>query len=157
MVDRDEIEQVIAEMRRYANDEALDDYDALITRVLAWAGKIEAVLRRSSAVPREALDVAHRIMHEFTGKPCRDDGGWCDARDHAEAIVRAVSGEAAETRAVLTERNMYGCLPCPKCGSKFRWPTQDRTIQCDDCGLVEALSPDTDTATPPHRHRENKQ
>jgi hypothetical protein len=35
------------------------------------------------------------------------------------------------------QRNMFGILPCPKCGSVFRWPTQQRTIQCDDCGLVE--------------------
>jgi hypothetical protein len=64
-------------------------------------------------------------------------------------LCKCSAGEMAETRAVLPERNMYGCLPCPKCGSKFRWPTQDRTIQCDDCGLIEASFPDTDTAPSP--------
>jgi ribosomal protein L37AE/L43A len=33
--------------------------------------------------------------------------------------------------------NMFGCLPCPKCGSKFRWPTQSGVIVCDDCGFTE--------------------
>jgi predicted RNA-binding Zn-ribbon protein involved in translation (DUF1610 family) len=37
------------------------------------------------------------------------------------------------------EANMFGVLPCPKCGSIFRWPTQRLTIQCDDCGFVEPL------------------
>lgn len=31
-------------------------------------------------------------------------------------------------------RNMYGVIPCPKCGSKFRCPFQTGTIDCDDCG-----------------------
>ena len=35
--------------------------------------------------------------------------------------------------------NMYGCQPCPKCKSKFRWPTQQETIKCDDCGYVEPV------------------
>lgn len=39
--------------------------------------------------------------------------------------------------------NMYGCLPCPKCKSEFRWPTRDthptdpKMILCDDCGFKE--------------------
>ena len=40
--------------------------------------------------------------------------------------------------------NMYGCEPCPKCSSKYRYPVKnylmmgsDRII-CDDCGAVEA-------------------
>ncbi len=42
--------------------------------------------------------------------------------------------------------NMYGCLPCPKCGSKFRWPSQDvhpqhpSAIICDDCGHVVKIA-----------------
>lgn len=41
--------------------------------------------------------------------------------------------------------NMYGCLPCPKCGSKKRWPTRPdapknpNSVVCDDCGFVEPL------------------
>jgi len=44
-------------------------------------------------------------------------------------------------------RNMYGILPCPKCGSRFRWPTQPNhrtdpnTILCDDCGHKEPITP----------------
>lgn len=33
--------------------------------------------------------------------------------------------------------NMYGCLPCPKCGGEYRWPDQKGTIWCDDCGFTE--------------------
>lgn len=37
--------------------------------------------------------------------------------------------------------NMYGCVPCPKCGSKFRAPfggqnKEPLRIKCDDCGYV---------------------
>lgn len=41
-----------------------------------------------------------------------------------------------------TRCNMFGVLPCPKCGSKTRWPTQPThpkhpdSIICDDCGEV---------------------
>ncbi len=36
------------------------------------------------------------------------------------------------------QRNMYGCLPCPKCGSVYRYPTiVPPVIQCDDCGFQE--------------------
>lgn len=37
-------------------------------------------------------------------------------------------------------RNIYGCLPCPDCESRYRWPTRDvhpeqpSMIVCDDCG-----------------------
>lgn len=34
----------------------------------------------------------------------------------------------------MSGRNMYGCLPCPKCGSVYRFPTQDGRIVCDECG-----------------------
>jgi len=33
--------------------------------------------------------------------------------------------------------NMYGCEPCPKCGSKYRYITFGNVIQCDDCGYDE--------------------
>ena len=42
--------------------------------------------------------------------------------------------------------NMYGCLPCPKCKSEYRWPTQKvhkthpSTILCDDCGHKEPIT-----------------
>lgn len=47
-------------------------------------------------------------------------------------------------------RNMYGCKPCPKCGSRFRYvksnpygsagahdPQPDHLIACDDCGDLD--------------------
>lgn len=40
----------------------------------------------------------------------------------------------------LTEgSNMYGCQPCPKCGSKYRVMYNDAEglIRCDDCGFNE--------------------
>lgn len=39
--------------------------------------------------------------------------------------------------------NMYGCVPCPKCKSEYRWPTQavhpthPSSVLCDDCGHIE--------------------
>ena len=36
--------------------------------------------------------------------------------------------------------NMYGCEPCPKCGSKYRAPFKPDgvlMIECDDCGFKE--------------------
>jgi len=35
--------------------------------------------------------------------------------------------------------NMYGCQPCPHCGSVSRWPNQDNQVICDDCGLIQPL------------------
>lgn len=43
------------------------------------------------------------------------------------------------------ESNMYGCLPCPKCRSRYRRPTQDvhptdpNMILCDECGFKEKI------------------
>jgi len=39
---------------------------------------------------------------------------------------------------VTQKRNMYGCLPCSKCGSKYCTPYQRETlvIECGDCGRV---------------------
>lgn len=43
-------------------------------------------------------------------------------------------------------RNMYGCTPCPKCGSVYRVPynrhPHGRVIDCDDCGycVVDLLT-----------------
>ncbi len=60
------------------------------------------------------------------------------------------------TTAVIDESdpaaNMYGCLPCPKCGSRFRWPNHNETrtglnVVCDECGLVQpAVRKDADHA-----------
>jgi hypothetical protein len=39
--------------------------------------------------------------------------------------------------------NMYGCLPCPRCRSTCRWPTQPfhpvypNCILCDYCDFIE--------------------
>ncbi len=45
------------------------------------------------------------------------------------------------------EANMYGCLPCPECGSLTRWPTQavhpthPNMVLCDDCEFAEPIQP----------------
>ena len=38
--------------------------------------------------------------------------------------------------------NMYGCQPCPECGSKYRYSLarEPRVILCDDCGHKEQES-----------------
>lgn len=52
---------------------------------------------RSGALPAPALhgetlvEKLHTIFHEFIGTTCRTDGGWCDARDHAEGAAELVS------------------------------------------------------------------
>jgi hypothetical protein len=39
------------------------------------------------------------------------------------------------------EANMYGCLPCPKCRSVFRYVTRKSgLITCDDCGFTQKPS-----------------
>lgn len=37
----------------------------------------------------------------------------------------------------LGVRNMYGCLPCPRCGAGYRYATQDSYIVCDECGKLQ--------------------
>jgi hypothetical protein len=37
----------------------------------------------------------------------------------------------------MTDRNMYGCLPCPACGSVYRYPFREGgtgVVCCDACG-----------------------
>jgi hypothetical protein len=37
--------------------------------------------------------------------------------------------------------NMYGCEPCPRCGSEYRciFKNKPDLIQCDDCGYNEKI------------------
>jgi DNA-directed RNA polymerase subunit RPC12/RpoP len=35
------------------------------------------------------------------------------------------------------DANMFGCTPCPKCGSEYRWPEIDALLNCDNCGFRE--------------------
>ena len=50
----------------------------------------------------------------------------------------------------MSERNMYGCLPCPTCGSIYRWPTQKvhkehpSSIVCDECGRIKPYKTNED-------------
>jgi hypothetical protein len=39
--------------------------------------------------------------------------------------------------------NMYGCEPCPECGSKYRcvFAATNTQIDCDDCGYTEQIRP----------------
>lgn len=42
--------------------------------------------------------------------------------------------------------NMFGVLPCPKCGNEFRFTVETGetnepvAIQCDDCGFSEPVT-----------------
>ena len=38
--------------------------------------------------------------------------------------------------------NMYGCEPCPQCGSNYRCVFQNTPdqIDCDDCGFIEKIT-----------------
>lgn len=48
------------------------------------------------------------------------------------------------------DANMFGCLPCPKCGSKYRAPFASKAdpkvvnVECDDCGLKEGPATNAD-------------
>lgn len=41
--------------------------------------------------------------------------------------------------------NMFGIVPCPRCGSKYRWPStasykeHPNSIICDDCKYTEPI------------------
>lgn len=37
-------------------------------------------------------------------------------------------------------RNLFGCSPCPECGSEFREP-REGVIHCYDCGEREDVLP----------------
>jgi hypothetical protein len=37
---------------------------------------------------------------------------------------------------VEASENMYGCLPCPQCGSRYRYVRRG-VVQCDECGYAE--------------------
>lgn len=45
------------------------------------------------------------------------------------------------------KRNMFGVKDCPRCGSRYRWPTRvehpkhPAMIVCDDCGAIEPYDP----------------
>lgn len=44
------------------------------------------------------------------------------------------------------QRNMYGCLPCPKCRSEYRAASKRTgTVDCDDCGFKEPATFAEDT------------
>lgn len=73
---------------------------AFAEEIKAKQEKIRTYFARSRAAGHETpappgsfqpstLEKVHGILHEFTGRPCRTDGGWCDARDHAKAIMEA--------------------------------------------------------------------
>jgi DNA-directed RNA polymerase subunit RPC12/RpoP len=53
-----------------------------------------------------------------------------------------VTYEVGATNLYGSSPNIYGCFPCPVCGSRFRASyvraeTKKRTVECDDCGHVE--------------------
>lgn len=58
----------------------------------ALASRVEGEKRPTveGAHARDRIETVHQLLHEFRGTECRTDGGWCDARDHAEFIVEAL-------------------------------------------------------------------
>jgi hypothetical protein len=58
-----------------------------------------------SEQPQEFLAFVHKTLHEFNGTECRKDGGWCDARDHADAIYDAHNAALAKHDEELLEEN----------------------------------------------------
>jgi hypothetical protein len=57
----------------------------------------------------------------------------------AQGSLAAPHCYAAPLDLTHPDANMYGCFPCPVCKSIYRWPTQQGTVRCDDCGLVQEL------------------
>jgi hypothetical protein len=45
--------------------------------------------------------------------------------------------------------NMFGCEPCPKCGSKYRFQlaAKPEFIQCDDCGFEQRAAQEQEKKT----------
>ena len=47
--------------------------------------------------------------------------------------------------------NMFGLLPCPKCGNAHRWltrpehPKHPNSIVCDDCEFVEPIGEEVES------------
>lgn len=56
-----------------------------------------------------------------------------------ERLLAASACYAAPPDLTHPDANMFGCFPCPVCKSIYRWPTQQGTVRCDDCGLVQEL------------------
>ena len=54
-------------------------------------------------------------------------------------MLAAARCHAAPLDLTHPNANMYGCFPCPICKSIYRCPTQQGTVRCDDCGLVQEL------------------
>ena len=56
-----------------------------------------------------------------------------------ERLLAASACYAAPLDPAHPGSNMFGCFPCQVCKSIYRWPTQQGTVKCDDCGLVQEL------------------
>jgi hypothetical protein len=58
------------------------------------------------------------------------------------AIVR----KSSEIDSESAKANMYGCQPCPRCESRYRYRyiAEPNMITCDDCGLKEETTRDYD-------------
>lgn len=59
-----------------------------------------------------------------------------------EIKLRDYQGEAGELFLENGQDNMYGCQPCPECGSAYRcvFAKTPKQIDCDDCGHVEVIT-----------------
>jgi hypothetical protein len=97
---------------------------------------IADALRAAEQRGREASEARIKELEAINAELCSSHNALL--ADGARWQTRAEVAEAgrAEGRAAT---NMFNLVPCPKCGSEYRWPTTAGTIQCDDCGLVVPL------------------
>lgn len=72
-------------------------------------------------------------------RSCRPIGSWiAHPNVKLSDITEALTPMTPDKNSVNPDdplTNMYGCYPCPMCGSKYRYPWERlEVIACDDCG-----------------------
>lgn len=105
--------------------------DQLVGESQASQGSAEVTASQDAAVPREDTTSGENVLGEVAPWEALPD----------DPPVGPIAAELrARDVASAGETNMYGCTPCPTCGSRYRYPTKKREIACDDCGRVQAES-----------------
>lgn len=121
------------------------------TRKLLRVAALELRIAENVAAQREP------VSHETTSDSDRWDSHllWLHAiRHQIESDRRELATLVAELAAHpepdagIRSRNMFGISDCPKCGCRFRWPTQPihpkypNMILCDSCDYKVPIKPD---------------
>jgi hypothetical protein len=101
-----------------------------------------------SVAPRGSYDRLLEVDRAALAKmfPRWNGDEWWGCIDPPPAEV-AGTVMARELRATVVDigghtagANMYGCMPCPSCGSQYRCPDKSQTtVTCDDCGHIEYI------------------